>query len=518
MRITRFSSTVLALLSVAVCLLPLRVAAVDPIGSVVAVQGHATAVGADGQERRLQLKSAIFLDDKLITGRSARLQVLFDDDSVITQGENGEMVVDRYVYSPKEKSSANCAMKFASGLFRVVTGKIATINPERFKVQTRMATIGIRGCEVGFLLDQEREDVYVLWLPTGKSILVERTSGAAGLPDAMGLNDMLTVFQAGTAVSIAEGARLSERAITSIEMTDFYRNLLIDSKAPPAKQTSEQSGTVPSVPDAAEVLNSGRAIEDEAEIRTLDTGGSASSSTTPDVQPGGGNAQPATRPASRPALTDWPPASDLPTTGPSPGDGPTTPPPTDTLPPTLPLPPSVVAQSSGSGWAWVIYSDGTMDNSYTPGYQMLDSDFQLLKATGVTLTGSGQASAYVTHSAGDQVVNGTCNLTVQAGALPNPTWSGQFNMQNGPDNSLNFNAGGTIGTAGQLLLGSVSGYGLMANATAHDSSTLTAQQLVNSFLVGPGGPTASGAHGHFFFAHGSVPDPKVNCTFGVNFP
>ena len=188
------------------------------------------------------------------------------------------------------------------------------------------------------------------------------------------------------------------------------------------------------------------------------------------------------------------------------------------MPPTLPLPPSPVAQGTGNGWLWVIYSDGTVDNSYAPGFLMSDTDFQSIRAGGTTLVGSGQTSAFVTHGTENQVLNGSCSLTVLTGAAPSPTWSGSFNMANGPGNSLGFQAGGIVVTSGQLAMNSLSGYSLVINGLGFDSATLTSQQLVNSFLVGPGGPIASGAHGHFFFAHGPSGDPKVDVMFGVNFP
>lgn len=498
---------------VAILTLAGGVSAADPIGFVVAVQGYATATGTDGQERRLQLKSEILLDDRLITGRAARLQVLFDDDAVITQGENSEMVVDKYIYSPKEKKHASCAMKFASGLFRVVTGKIAAINPERFKVQTRMASIGIRGCEVGFLLDEEREDVYILWLPAGKSILVERTPGTAG-PSQLDLpasNDMLDIVQAGTAVSIAEGARLRERVLSAAELTEFYRNLLMDFSAPPSGQSASGQGSAANRLPGASEITSLTAVQNEASLKPLAV---VSAAITPKLQTTGGN-QPATRPDSLPSLLNVPTTGTEPTGGPS-GGGPDTPPPANPNP-DQPLPPTPAALAAGNGWQWVIYSDGSMENVYTPGFQLSDADFQLIKAGGTTLTGSGQASAFITHSAGNQLVNGTCDLTVQMGASPDPTWNGSFDMRNGGD-SLYFESGGTIVTGGQLTKNKLNNYALTVNGSSHNASTLTAQQLVESFLVGPQGPppSASGAHGHFFFAHGPSANPKADVAFGTN--
>ena len=71
-------------------------------------------------------------------------------------------------------------------------------------------------------------------------------------------------------------------------------------------------------------------------------------------------------------------------------------------------------------------------------------------------------------------------MTVILGPSPTPTWNGSFSMGSGA-NSLNFGAVGTIGTAGQLVmtsLSSVPAYALTANGTTYGPGTLSAQQLV----------------------------------------
>ncbi|OGV57642.1 MAG: hypothetical protein A2283_02850 [Lentisphaerae bacterium RIFOXYA12_FULL_48_11] len=66
------------------------------------------------------------------------------------------------------------------GVFRVVTGKITKINPERFRVRTKMATIGIRGCDVGFFVTEQSANVYVISLKGKESITVVARDKAGG--------------------------------------------------------------------------------------------------------------------------------------------------------------------------------------------------------------------------------------------------------------------------------------------------------------------------------------------------
>jgi len=491
-----------------------------PVGTIVALQGFMTATGTDGAGRKLQIKSPVFLNDRLITGRASKAQVLFDDDTIISLGENSEMVVDKYIYSPRNKQEASCSMKFATGIFRVVTGKITSINPERFKVRTRMATIGIRGCEVGFAIDDDREDVYILWLPSGKSIHVERSVGGASdwTTALFDSRDSLNVFESGIAVSITEGARLMERAITPLEMADFYQQLAIGA-AQSASGGNGTGGNTANTPGVREIAGAAGAISAEVVSKTLNDPSADSGAGQNQTPAGNGNEPPAT-PSSRPSLDSAPSGHDVPGTGPT-GGGPTTPPGITT--PTDPLPPTILAQGGGPAdtWVYAVYSDGSVDHSHVPGYMLSDADFEILRLQEpYQLTGRGSSAAYITHSGGNRVVTGTCDFNVQMGT--SPTWDGTFAMQNGTANSLSFDANGTIGTAAQLQLSAVNNYQLRVNGSSFNETSLTTRQLDltssterRSALTGIGGanPVIDGVHGHFVFGHGA--SPMVNGVFGA---
>jgi len=60
------------------------------------------------------------------------------------------------------------------------------MNPDRFKVTTRMATIGIRGCELGFKITKESENVYVINLAGKETVRI--TTQAENLMDNMADN------------------------------------------------------------------------------------------------------------------------------------------------------------------------------------------------------------------------------------------------------------------------------------------------------------------------------------------
>ena len=215
--------TLCALITAAAFLIcPTTAEAVNTVvGTVTEMEGQVTATDDTGKTRQLQAESEVFLNDKIATATGARVEILLNDNSEISQGENGEMIIDQYVYEDASKEDVNCALKCVKGLFRILTGKIVDMNPERFQVQTRMATIGIRGCELGFVAGEDDEDIYVFDLPEGHSVEVEQTTGGAGA------KRRLTIRKAGTAISVSRRAALKERLFSADEKERFFKRALL---------------------------------------------------------------------------------------------------------------------------------------------------------------------------------------------------------------------------------------------------------------------------------------------------
>jgi len=156
--------------------------AAEPIGFIVGLQGDAVAVGQAGTERILELKSPIYANDTIRTSSGAKLQIIFNDDSLFSQGENTEVVIDRYVFNPSKKEENNFLLRILKGVARIVTGKITELNPDRFEVKTGRSTIGIRGCELGFDSGPSFDRIYVIRIPVKKSIqIIPGAEGASPL-------------------------------------------------------------------------------------------------------------------------------------------------------------------------------------------------------------------------------------------------------------------------------------------------------------------------------------------------
>ena len=126
------------------------------IGNIGALKGTATVVRSSST---LDVKNgmALKVKDKIITTSKSRVQVILKDNTVVTIGPNSIFVFDAYKFGGKDDSEVK--MHIDRGFFRSVTGKIGKLAPERFKVKTASATIGIRGTDFSALMSEGKETI-----------------------------------------------------------------------------------------------------------------------------------------------------------------------------------------------------------------------------------------------------------------------------------------------------------------------------------------------------------------------
>ncbi|WP_421903475.1 hypothetical protein [Maridesulfovibrio sp.] len=141
------------------------------IGVVTGVSGEAYAQ-TDSGTRALEPGSPIYQGEELVTGGNGNVEVRFVDDTLISQGANSRIALDDYVYDPDGGDSSFLG-EIAEGTFRTVTGKIAEQNPDRFKLGSPLATIGIRGTIILSKVTTEGEKHGVEQLHAGKAMLLQ---------------------------------------------------------------------------------------------------------------------------------------------------------------------------------------------------------------------------------------------------------------------------------------------------------------------------------------------------------
>lgn len=128
------------------------------IGKITAMKGD---VSIDRNNKMMAAKIGFFLkkSDKIITGNNSRVQVVFSDNTIISLGKNSAINVEEYIFEVGKKPKAT--FKFGSGVFKSISGKISKLNPTKYKLKTKSASIGIRGTIVGLDLSST-EEIYMV--------------------------------------------------------------------------------------------------------------------------------------------------------------------------------------------------------------------------------------------------------------------------------------------------------------------------------------------------------------------
>ena len=128
-------------------LLLLNIILFAQIAKVVAIRGDAF-LQRGAQKIKIKIGSLVEKSDSVVTTKRAKLQLIFNDGTIITIGKNSNISMKDYNYDTANKTKNKATFGIKKGLFKVVTGKIGKMNPKKFKLKTKTSTIGIRGTEL----------------------------------------------------------------------------------------------------------------------------------------------------------------------------------------------------------------------------------------------------------------------------------------------------------------------------------------------------------------------------------
>ena len=127
---------------VAVLLLPGLSFASAPVGDVVSLKGIVSVQPGEGEAYFLDKDSSIYEGDTITSAKKSFVVVNFIDESKIVIRQDTIFVVEGYSYGEGKNESA---LKLIKGGIRAVTGAIARENPDNYKLETDVASLGVRG-------------------------------------------------------------------------------------------------------------------------------------------------------------------------------------------------------------------------------------------------------------------------------------------------------------------------------------------------------------------------------------
>jgi hypothetical protein len=115
------------------------------VGVYTAVMGKVT-VTHSGEPRMLPVKlhDEVMFRDVIQTEKESRTKAFFQDDSILTVGENSLVEITEYIYNP-EANLRRSVVKVMQGQVRALVSKVFKSNGSRFEVHTPSAVAAARG-------------------------------------------------------------------------------------------------------------------------------------------------------------------------------------------------------------------------------------------------------------------------------------------------------------------------------------------------------------------------------------
>ena len=169
-----------------------------------------------------------------INTKQGKVGIVFSDDTKVQVNENSKLVIDEFVYDPKNKDAGKLSLNMASGTVRYASGAIAHNNPNKVAINTPTATVAVRGTDFTATVDELGSSTFIL-LPScpRKDMLpdeIERLC-KTGKIDVINDAGTVTLDQAFQATKVTARNIAPTRPVTLHLTDDAISNILI--LAPP---------------------------------------------------------------------------------------------------------------------------------------------------------------------------------------------------------------------------------------------------------------------------------------------
>lgn len=122
-------------------------AAQRPVGEVTMSVGPVTRTTAQGLPEMVRRGTPILPGDRLDTADGGHLHIRFIDGALVSIRPGSRMLVEDYRYDPQRVSMSLVRFKLEYGVARAISGAAAEGARDRFRLNTPLVAIGVRGTD-----------------------------------------------------------------------------------------------------------------------------------------------------------------------------------------------------------------------------------------------------------------------------------------------------------------------------------------------------------------------------------
>lgn len=123
------------------------VAKVPEVGVVSLAIGDSLLRGADGRARAVERGARIRVGDRIETGHNGQVHLRFVDDGAVSVRPDSVLQVQDYLYDAARPELSEVRLKLEKGIGRSISGGATEVDKTRFRLNTPIAAIGVRGTD-----------------------------------------------------------------------------------------------------------------------------------------------------------------------------------------------------------------------------------------------------------------------------------------------------------------------------------------------------------------------------------
>lgn len=139
--------TVPALVAVLAVLCSMPARAAVPVGEVTLTIGQAMSIPASGVPLALQRGSKVHAGDRIETAEGGHVHIRFVDGAMVSVRPTSRLVVEEYQYNAAQVAQSSVKFRLEKGVTRAISGAAAEGARERFRLNTPLVAIGVRGTD-----------------------------------------------------------------------------------------------------------------------------------------------------------------------------------------------------------------------------------------------------------------------------------------------------------------------------------------------------------------------------------
>jgi len=128
-------------------------------GKVLLAAGESSRIHPDDTLHPIQRGDNVFVGDQLQTGQGS-ITLRMRDQAIVSLRPNSRLSIQAY-HPATENQAAAIKMELQQGVIRTKTGQIGSSAPERYRLNTPFAALGIRGTDYSLQLKNNQIDLFV---------------------------------------------------------------------------------------------------------------------------------------------------------------------------------------------------------------------------------------------------------------------------------------------------------------------------------------------------------------------